>query len=418
MSAAGSPGEPELTWDWTGVIGTGQSLAVGEQGKPVKSTTQPYGNLKLSTGSAAWPLDPEDPSFEMVPLIEPVGRLATAYPSSYPTNIAGETPHSAMANQISAMVRELAGVDYVGVHGEFGENGQCLRFLEKNAEPSGVNGRAYEGTLIETQAVTRLAEAAGKTYGIGAIIVTHGECDAGNASYADELYQLWQDYNADLSAITGQTKKIQMLVSQQNSINNRARSTLSQWRIGVDHPEDIVCTGPKYQYPYASDNVHLVTDGYRMLGEKYGQVYVERVVLGRLWQPLQPERVSRNGRVITVDFHVPVPPLQWDMDFEAPHQEVPEWANGNGFEVRTATQRISIASVEISCNSVRITCDEDLPTSGLFVGYALTASTKPLSKPFNGTQRWGRLRDSDPFVGSVTNQPQPNYAVAFELPVP
>jgi hypothetical protein len=309
-------------------------------------------------------------------------------------------------------------VDYVGVHGAFGENGQCLRFLEKDAVESGVNGRAYAATLLETSAIMRLAESAGKSYGIGAIIVTHGECDAGNTAYASELYQLWEDYNADLSAITGQTQKLQMLVSQQNSTNNRAASTLAQWKIGVEHPEEVVCTGPKYQYPYAADNVHLVTDGYQMLGEKYGQVYFERVVLGRNWQPLQPESVSRKGRVITVEFHVPVAPLQWDMTLDAPHQGLPEWKNANGFEVWSSAGRISVSSVELSCNSVRITCADDLPTSGVFVGYALTGNTEPLSAPFNGTRRWGRLRDSDPFVGSVTNRPQPNYALAFELPVP
>ena len=53
--------------------------------------------------------------------------------------------------------------------------------------------------MIETKAIARLAKAAGKTYGIGAIIVTHGECDASNENYENELHQLWQDYNADLS---------------------------------------------------------------------------------------------------------------------------------------------------------------------------------------------------------------------------
>ncbi|WP_437784600.1 hypothetical protein [Sorangium sp. So ce1097] len=34
------------------------------------------------------------------------------------------------------------------------------------------------------------------------------------------------------------------------------------------------------------------------------------------------------------------------------------------------------------------------------------------------TWRSGQLRDSDPFVGSMTRVAQPNDAVAFELPVP
>ena len=47
----------------------------------------------------------------------------------------------------------------------------------------------------------------------------------------------------------------------------------------------------------------------RQLGEKTGQIYYERMVLGNDWQPLQPTSVERSGNVITVNFHVPVPPL-------------------------------------------------------------------------------------------------------------
>jgi hypothetical protein len=244
----------------------------------------------------------------MVPLTEPIGRLATTYPSSYPTNISGETPHAAMANQITAMVKAAGGADYIGVHGEFGENGQGIQYLKKDPvpDPAGINGHAYAATVMETTAITRLAKAAGKTYGVAAIIVTHGETDTGNTGYEGELYQLWSDYNTDLRAITGQTGKLLMIVSQQNSINDLSASTLAQWKIGVDHSADVVCSGPKYQYPYnPGDHVHLVTDGYEMLGEKYAQVYYERVVLGHAWQPLQPTSVARtSARVITVNFHV------------------------------------------------------------------------------------------------------------------
>ena len=230
----------QTPWDWSGVIGTGQSLAVGEQGRPVLSRTQLYHNLKLSTDLLPWPIDPNDTNLAMVPLVEPIGRYSTNYPSSWPDNIAGETPHSAMANQISALVRAASGRDFIGVHSEVGENGQCMIYLKKNADHVGVNGRSYEAAMIETKAITRLARAAGKTYGVGAITVTHGECDAGNQHYENDLYQLWSDYNTDISAITGQKQKVQMIVSQQNSCNDYSPSTLAQWKAGVDHPADIV----------------------------------------------------------------------------------------------------------------------------------------------------------------------------------
>src|SRR6202142_3536760 len=166
QAAASSPGTgAALPWDWSGVIGTGQSLAVGEAGKPILSTNQPYNNLKLSTGQSPWPVDPNDTNLAMVPLVEPIGRYSKGYPSSWPDNIAGETAHSAMGNQISALVRNALGCDFVSVQGEVGENGQCMIYLKKHAEEKGVNGRSFESAMIETKAITRLAKAAGKTYG-------------------------------------------------------------------------------------------------------------------------------------------------------------------------------------------------------------------------------------------------------------
>jgi hypothetical protein len=290
-------------------------------------------------------------------------------------------------------------------------------YLRKNPEQKGVNGRSYEAALIETKAITRLAKAAGKTYGVGAITVTHGECDAGNANYENDLYQLWSDYNTDLQAITGQKQKVQMIVSQQNSCNDRSASTLAQWKVGVDHPADIVCSGPKYQYP-SPEGIHLTADGYRQLGEKYGQIYYERVILGKDWQPLQPTAVERKGAVITVHYHVPVPPLVWETDFQSPHPSIEEWKNGKGFEVSTSGgEKVAIASVAISGDAVIITCASD-PGPNARVSYAMIGEKNRMAAPFKGTFRWGLLRDSDPFKGAVSGKAQPNYGVAFELPVP
>jgi hypothetical protein len=228
---------------------------------------------------------------------------------------------------------------------------------------------------------------------------------------------LWSDYNTDLPAITGQKQKIQMIVSQQNSCNDRSASTLAQWKIGLDHPADIVCSGPKYQYP-SEEGIHLTADGYRQLGEKYGQVYYERVVLGRNWQPLQPTTVKRNGAVITVHYHVLVPPLIWETAFQSPHQSVEEWKQGKGFEVSTAGgEKVAIASVAISGDAVIITCASD-PGPNARVGYAMIGEKVRMNASFQGTFRWGLLRDSDPFKGAGTGKAQPNYGVAFEMSAP
>lgn len=419
-TAPGTPGRTasaSVPWDISGILGTGQSLSVGAEGHPVISTAQPYGNLKLSTGHLPWPVDPEDSSLSLVPLVEPIGRVAPAYPSSWPENIDGETYHSAMGNEITALSLAGLGRNLVTVHSAVGESGQGMIYLRKNPEKKGLNGRSYEAALVETRAIARLARASSRTYGIGAIVLTHGESDAGNADYEKQVRQLGQDYNTDLPAITGQSQRILMIVSQQNSCNDHSPSTLAQWRIGVDYPADFVCSGPKYQYP-SFEGVHLTSEGYRQLGEKYAQVYFKRVVLGEAWRPLEPLGALRAGRVVTVRFHVPVPPLVWDAVLAAPHPSAPEWRDAKGFEVSTAAGgRVAIESAVISGDSVVLTCASD-PGPNARVGYAMVGEKKRMAAPFEGTFRWGLLRDSDPFVGSVTRKAQPNYCVAFDLTAP
>jgi hypothetical protein len=415
-----------VAWDWVGIVGTGQSLSIGGNATAVTATEQPYNNLKLSFGGAtvAPPFDPTIASLAMVPLFEPIRPLATSYPSAYPLNIYGETPHTTMGSQITAMTMSAASQDYLTVHTVVGESGQPLTVIEKNPTglpTTGTSGRAYDASLFEVTAIARLAAVAGKTYGIGAIVMTHGESDAGNSAYADQLYQFLTDYNQDLSAITGQTAKIPMLVSQQNSEPSAtglaAVSALQVWQAGVDHPGEIVCTGPKYQYSYASDSAHVHLDptGYDKLGEKYGQVYFERVVLGHDWQPLQPESATTTGNTVTVKFHVPVAPLVWDETLPPPHGTmIPEWALGRGFEVTAASARQTITSVDIvGDDTVQITCGQDMTGLQVVVGYAATAEggTPPAAQPAD----WGQLRDSDPFVGTFTGAAQPNYGVAFQL---
>ncbi len=447
-SNGGSPdGGPAMSWDWNGIVGSGQSLSVGTPpgNSEHASTTQPYGNLMLQLGTLVTANEVEDasipppwdasiPGIKMVPLTEPVRPIGSGFPRPYPVNIWGETPHAAMANEITALAKGDGAADYVTVHTVVGESGQGVVALVKfqDAGTTGSTGRAYSATLFEATQIAALAKAAGKTYGVSVIVMTHGETDATSATYGDDLTQLRADYNADIPAITGQTQKIPMYLSQQHAYpctkgppigcsnttrGGRPLANQFEWQLGVQHPGDFVCTGPKYQYPVNPDNdgIHLSATGYQMLGEKTAQVYHERAILGHDWQPLQPTMASRSGRVVTVNFHVPVGPLNWDMSLDAPL--ITEWVNGNGFELWSGTTNITITSVAISGDSVQITAGSDLPATGLMVGYAMAdqgAQMKVASKAV----RWGRLRDSDPFMGTTTMKANPNYAVSFQLPVP
>jgi hypothetical protein len=441
-SAAGGPeqargrlglgGTPHVVWDYTGIIGTGQSLSVGAQAENItpQAMTQPYHNLKLSLGAAKVPpFNPEDTALSLVPLVEPIRPLDPGYPSAYPGDLDGESPHTAMSAAITALARAGGATDFVTIHTVVGESGQPMSVIDKTAQEvvngTKTMGRAYAASLFEARAIKRLAGV--KSYGIGAIFLTHGESDAGNANYEKDMLQLWTDYNADLKAITGQTQSIPLFTSQQHGIykyaagqspRNIDTSTTLQWKAGLDHPEQIVCVGPKYQYPYANDFLHLVPLGYELMGEKYAEAFYSHVLLGRRWQPLQPlaDSVTRAGRVITLDFHVPYPPLAWDDALPRPHQQdLTAWARGRGFELRKGSTRLEIESVEIvDEDTVRVTCNTDVPP-GTTLGYAATSDGAAIS---GFSPRWGQLKDSDPFVGDFTRKAQPNYAVSFELDVP
>jgi hypothetical protein len=421
---------PVVPFGMVGIVGTGQSLSVGAMATAFSGAAgQPhFNNLKLAlNGTVVPPFNPNAGALSLVALTEPLRPLATTFPSAYPANLYGETPHAAMAAQVTNLARQAGAADYLTVHTVVGESGQGMSVINKTAtevNSGGTStGRAYRATLFEVTAIKRLAAARGKTYGIGAIVLTHGETDSGNTGYESAMVKLWSDYNQDLRAITGQSQSIPMLTSQQhsfgftaNQVTSIAPATIAEWRVGVDNPNNILCAGPKYQYPYASDNIHLVTRGYELLGEKYAEVYFQRVVLGAAWQPLQPISVSRSGRVVTVRFHVPVLPLAWDTALPMPHQSGArtQWAQGRGFELRQGTTPLTISSVQIVNDTVQITAAANVP-AGVTVGYAATSDGIALA---GVSRRWGKLIDSDRTVGMFTGQAQANFALAFEMAVP
>ena len=149
----GTGGSPAPTWDWVGVIGTGQSLAVGGHGNapamPVGGTTQRFRNLKLSLGSAnVPPFDPNNAALSMVPLVETLRAIATGYPSPYPRNIYGQSFHTAMGDEITTLVMAGQSRDYVTAHTAVGEAGQPT-----SVHPEGRDRHRLDRTRLRRLAV-------------------------------------------------------------------------------------------------------------------------------------------------------------------------------------------------------------------------------------------------------------------------
>ncbi len=398
------PPPPRPPFDWVGIVGSGQSLSVGATAGNL-STTQPFGNLKLvDTGAdPKYPIaDGGAPKWATAPLTEPIrAAVAGAGPGytdgQYPNSIAGETPHSGMANTLTSLFRARGGQgDYVTAHSVVGWSGHPLRDIDKAG-----GQRAYPASLHEAAVWKGLAGAAGKTFGYGGVVLTHGESDAANAAYGNGIFQLWQDYDTDLRAITGQTEPIVLLVSQQSSfVAGASGSAVQVWRAGVQHPGQIVCTGPKYAYEYSPDHVHFPAPGYERLGQKYAEVFDLVVNQKVAWKPLQPNKITRAGAVITVAFDVPNPPLVFDANVAPPHAQAnTEWAAGKGFEVTDAGgAKLTIASATISGSNVLLTLSADPGAAKVNVAYAITQDGTGYQGGTN-LGMYGLLRDSDEFTG-------------------
>ena len=407
---AGAPKE------WVGIIGNGQSLSVGVSFgyAPPISVTQPFGAKKLVDLTSMYALSGAG-TWQMVPLVEPYRVKTCTLCYEYPNNVVGESPHTGMAIQLSALSLARDAGDFMSVHSITGTSGAALASINKTGLPDGGVRPPYLAGLMETRVYKNLAADAGAKYRVGGVIFTHGESDWNNPNYASELHTLWSDYNTDLKAITGQTQNIPIFLSQQNSFPGAvdAGFTLSpndQWKVAVTYPGEFVCVGPKYAYSY-SDTVHLSSSGYHRLGEKYGQAFDRVVNQGLPFKPLYPIATSLSGNKITVTFHVPVPPMAWDDHIALSHQNNHKaWKDGHGFEAEDSTGQLTITSATIVGNTVELILNNAPTGTGLTVRHAQTPDGYPTADggfAFSGAYfantsggHVGYLRDSDPFRGA------------------
>jgi Carbohydrate esterase, sialic acid-specific acetylesterase len=416
------------TFDYWGIVHTGQSLANGTQGVPVNQKLHLFGNLMLVDANNTY--DNTGGGLALLPLATPIRLLSRN--GRYPRNIAGETPAEAMSDQLSALSQKVQKNALVSIPSVVAHGGAALSLIAKQQGPQypapndpRVRSFAYWASLYETTQIQKLAQDAGKRYCVGAIVLTHGETDAligtNEQTYENGLVDLVKNYQTDLAAITHQIRLPPLLVTQQQTFppqqGARLRIAVAQHQAAVNHPELITLVGPKYQYEYASDRQHLTAPAYERLGEKNAEVFYRRAVLGERFRPLEPEQVEKTGAQIRVSFYVPHKPLSLREDlgkeFRVFREAEHPWAEGQGFEVTTeAGAMVRIVSVVLdSESSVIITLERD-PGPRARLAYAMTQGTNAPTSPGQvglPCARTGNLRDADPF--------QPNDAQAFEVSV-
>ena len=376
------------------ILGTGQSLSVGAAGEPPLSTKQPYDNMMFNTGVIAG------------------GTNLTSFVdlAEGPTV---ETFSSEFANEIS----KLGTAKHDLLISGHGISGRPYSVIKKGGtEPAYANGMA------QVKAGHDLAVAAGKTYVVRGVTNVHGESDhqIDNAHYKEDMIEFQSNYDADVKAMTGQTEPVPMFMTQFSTWtiigggNHPTPITTSiipaqMLAAHIERPGKIVLVGAKYHLPYAADGLHLTNVGYQHMGEDYAKVYKHVVLEGKTWEPIRPKKVTRAGKVITVQFFVPSPPLVMDTTIVSDPGK-------NGFEFAQTGSVVAIESVAIAgADTVTITLASEPTGTNQRIRYAFTGTSGAKGGPTTGPR--GNLRDSDA-TPSLGNYPLFNWCIHFDEVVP
>jgi len=433
----GTPAVPYIDYAVNHVLVTGQSNSVANSGTPVLSAAQPHSNVMFDTG--------------VMPMTQCDGAGCRAFdpPSSFVPLVEGdnffgygvETPAAGIANEITHLAKErYQGVvkglpaDHsvlVSLHGRSGNTYWCLRKGGCNYKPGYLS--PYEQGMMEVEAAKSIAAAANKSYVVRAVATIHGESDhysytdgtqefpiAGTdgtpgkiKSYADGLIEWQADYEASIKAITGQTQPVPLFVSQISGWNDTHYSKVAQYQLEAHERAHgkVVLVGPSYHLATdQNDCRHFTNHGQRRLGEYFAKAYARVVFEGRPWEPLRPKAVTRVGAVITVAFHVPVPPLAIDT------QRVAEVASYGFTYTDGSGAPPNITSVELAGpDAVKITLSSAPTGADKHLMYAQNQVPFTCIGTPNGAR--GNLRDSDASPSQYGYELH-NWAVHFDVAVP
>lgn len=429
---------PYEHYDINHVLSTGQSDSVANGAAPHVSTEQPFKNLSFDVGvMTSRNCDGDgcreyDTPSKFVPLVE--GDRFFGY--------SVETMSAGLANQASVFAKDwfskagLPPVSHdvlVSLHGRSGNTYWCLRkgacnYIDGYLAP-------FAEALMQVKSAKEIAKAQGKSYVVRGVTSIHGGSDhydkenelsfiertngagiVGN--YAEALLEWQHDYETEIHAITGQTEPVPLFVSQFGSWTDTETSNIPvrQLEAHVRAPGKVIVVTPNYPFEHYSDCLHYTNHSERRLGAYFAKAYEKTVIEGESFEPLRPLAMTRAGNVLTVKFHVPVPPLVIDTT------RVVDPGN-YGFTYADSTSSATVSSVALEgSDTVKITLSGAPSGQARKLRYAINAKVPEVCPgPTKGAR--GNLRDSDETPGyhrDADNRPYDlhNWSVHFEMDVP
>lgn len=366
------------------IIGYGQSLSRGINSIPAISTSQPYSNIMIASGTKIRNGDAGYNPTSFVPLVAKTEGTE------------GEDPVVALCN---GLVRRAVADGEVATDWSFlgTSPGRSARSVEELG-PSADFNAFYNKMVRYVQDAKNLADATGKSFSCWAYCWDQGESNYAGSTFTKSPYQyaqlmlaLFDTLSKQVVAITGQEFQPYIFSYQVGGHRfygvDKNTIALSQWRISRERP-DFVLAVPVYAIPVVTDDVHLTNEGSWLLGEYRSRaMYQTMIRRSGKWRPLEPIKVDWQADHIDVKFHVPSGPLVLDTAICAQ-------AVNMGFDVREGDAVVDIITgvTVVGDDTVRIAISRAANATAVLT-YARGRPTDPnRSGPLVGPR--GNLRDS------------------------
>lgn len=406
LAAMGSANAARPEWDFNHVIAYGQSLSSGWEGWPALSVEQQYDSLMI--GDSVHGTSESGQHFEVAGDLTFRPLVATVMSN-------GTKGEVLAADAVAALKPDSLALGETVLEGaiDFWRSRQRMRGDEADmarrfvATSCGVGGRTIEqlgfGKPLfgrPRSAVdigSRLAEAAGGSYGIAALLWLQGENNSvglngtqDRADYVRLTAAFQADFNREIvRGIAGQGRMPAVFTHQVGGPYVRDASRLSIPMAQMEcayRLADWFMVGPSYSV--TDKGGHLDPNGYRWLGQQFGKVMHRVLDLGEGWKPLHPLRATVRGAQVLVDFHVPQPPLVFGPCYRGTTPT--QFADG-GFSVTDDAGRIGVTSAQVVAEACVLLALDRAPGPGGTLWYA--------GQTLHGGH--GNLHDSDPTLASA-----------------
>ncbi len=288
------------------VVMYGQSLMLGTGSVPLLSVKQPHNALMFSGGVRSGYDADSNYHNSLVPLVEKIA-ISKASGSKL-----GETPATGFSEEFNSLL---------------GRSWSNHLLLSSPAQGStsiasltqeGIYWDRFKKDIIEAN---RLVFALGKKYNVPFILWNQGEKDIDSKtsadSYKNSMKRFQQKADEFIKAVTGQKNAVKILMYQTVSHNVRKSTgnpeiANAQYELAKSEAH-ITISNTTYQLPYLKDNVHLTNVGSKWNGANYAIAAKNLLIDKANWKPIYVKKIAAAKNVIVLNFHVPVPPLVFDV---------------------------------------------------------------------------------------------------------